>query len=258
MIKQIKSKNTTIPTLTTFEKEFGLQVNDDGQIIVSSLTIAEKYGKEHKNVIAKVKEFIELIPELNGLNFKLVDYMDAKGEKRPMYVMDRQGFSMLVNKFTGKEATLFTYKYTKAFEEMAEELEHLKQQKKEIEEKLHKDKELSLDDYNDIRFSIGRTIKTFELCEVTEVKTLVHDFIDYVEALDTGKRVTRCKSAVKGLDRLHDKLASESVANIGDCYNLLRFQDNIKTVSHMAENRHRGQKIAHRNKKIKTLENQIA
>ncbi|MBU3216676.1 Rha family transcriptional regulator [Clostridium estertheticum] len=47
----------------------------------------------------------------------MAKYLDEQGKERPMYIMDRQGFAMLVNKFTGDEATIFTYKYTKAFEE---------------------------------------------------------------------------------------------------------------------------------------------
>lgn len=107
---------------------------------------------------------------------------------------------------------------------------------------------------NKIRFSEKRTINTFADCSIENVKQLVEELITYAETLDTKTRVVRCNSAVKGLTRLHDKLAKESVTNIGDCYNLLKLQDSIKTIAHMAENRHRGQKIAHRNKKIKELE----
>lgn len=75
----------------------------------------------------KIRSFIDLIPEINGLNFKLVNYEDNKGEKRPMYIIDRQGFSMLVNKFTGDEATIFTYKYTQAFECLIELVKQLQE-----------------------------------------------------------------------------------------------------------------------------------
>lgn len=95
--------------------------------IVLQLTNAEIYGKQHKHVMEKIRSFIDLIPEINGLNFKLVNYEDNKGEKRPMYIIDRQGFSMLVNKFTGDEATIFTYKYTQAFECLIELVKQLQE-----------------------------------------------------------------------------------------------------------------------------------
>ena len=85
-------------------EEFGLTYSE-GKVTTTSLKVAEIYGKEHKDVLKKIRSFIELIPELNGLNFKLVDYVDAKGESRPMYSMDRQGFSMLGNKFRRSRLT---------------------------------------------------------------------------------------------------------------------------------------------------------
>ena len=88
-------------------KEFGLTC-EDWIVTSTSLKVAEIYGKQHKHVMEKIRSFIDLIPEINGSNFRLVDYEDNKGEKRPMYIIDRQGFSMLVNKFTGDEATIFT------------------------------------------------------------------------------------------------------------------------------------------------------
>lgn len=244
-------------TLTKFEEEFGLTVNEEGQIIVSSRIVAEKYGKEHKNVLAKIDGFIKTIPELGVLSFKLTPFIAENGETYREYLMDRQGFSILVNKFNGEEALKFTVKYTKAFEEMAEEIEHIREQKAEIENKLHTGNKLSLEDYNKIRFSEKRTIKTFEFCVIEEVKQLVEDFVEYADALDTKKRVIRCNSVIKGLQKLHDRLAKENVGNIGDCYNLLRLEDNIKTIAHITENRTRGQKIAHRNKRIRELESKI-
>ena len=117
--------------INEINKEFGL-VEENGIVTTTSLKVAEIYGKEHKNVIAKIKNYIELIPELAELNFKPSEYTDCTGRKLIMYQMDRQGFSMLVNKFTGDEATIFTYKYTKAFERMIELIELLSQENIEI------------------------------------------------------------------------------------------------------------------------------
>lgn len=107
--------------------DLGLFIKSD-KILVSSRKVAEVYGKEHKNVLSKIRGFVKVIPELDGLNFKLVEYEDEKGELRPEYLMDRQGFSILVNKFTGDKALKFTYKYTLAFEQMTKELEKLQTQ----------------------------------------------------------------------------------------------------------------------------------
>lgn len=105
--------------------ELGLIVQND-KILVSSRKVAEVYGKRHADVMRDIRNIIKLVPETNECNFALVDYIDKKGEKRPEYLMDRQGFAMLVTGFTGKKAKRFTYKYTQAFEAMAKELERVK------------------------------------------------------------------------------------------------------------------------------------
>ena len=126
-MKRLEIKNE----INEINNEFGL-VEENGIVTTTSLKVAEIYGKEHKNVIAKIKSYIELIPELAELNFKPSKYIDCTGRKLIMYQMDRQGFSMLVNKYTGDEATLFTYKYTKAFERMIELVELLSQENEDL------------------------------------------------------------------------------------------------------------------------------
>lgn len=107
------------------KNDLGLIVKN-GNIVVSSRDVAFNYGKRHADVMRDIRNISEMVPETNERNFALVDYSDAKGEERPMYLMDRQGFAMLVTGFTGKKAKEFTYKYTLAFEEMAKEIEQPK------------------------------------------------------------------------------------------------------------------------------------
>ncbi len=99
------------------ENELGLIIKDQ-KVVVSSRSVAENYRKRHADVIRRVENFISDVPESNERNFALVKYTDKKGEKRPEYLMDRQGFTCIVVGFTGKKAREFTYQYTKAFEEM--------------------------------------------------------------------------------------------------------------------------------------------
>ncbi|EBB5665111.1 transcriptional regulator, partial [Salmonella enterica subsp. enterica] len=55
---------------------------ENGRAVTTSVAVAEYFRKLHKNVIQKI-ETLECSPEFNRLNFKPVDYTDAKGEKRP-------------------------------------------------------------------------------------------------------------------------------------------------------------------------------
>jgi len=168
--------------LMEFEKEFGLTVNEEGKVVTSSLKVAEYYRKEHKDVLKKIRGFIQLIPEIvNEGNFSPVEYLDAKGEKRPMFMMNRQGFSLLVNKFTGDEATLFTYKYTKAFEDMMEELEHRREQSLNTVKALNeKDEKLQRKKLLDSYFGKRKTVKTFKFCEYEEFTNLLSLFEEYI------------------------------------------------------------------------------
>lgn len=85
--------------------------------MTDSLKVAEYFGKQHKNVLRAVKE-LDCSPEFNQLNFKLVKYVDEKGEKRPMYLMTQDGFTLLVMGFTGKKAMQFKEAYIKKFNQM--------------------------------------------------------------------------------------------------------------------------------------------
>ena len=111
--------------------EFGLTC-ENGIVTTTSLKVAEIYGKDHGDVLKKIRKFIELIPELGQGNFSESSYINEQNKGQPMFNMDRQGFSMLVNKFTGDEATIFTYKYTLAFERLVELVDMLSEENEEL------------------------------------------------------------------------------------------------------------------------------
>lgn len=69
---------------------------------MSSREIAELTGKEHFHVMRDIKALIEQ-EAINQSSFGLVEYKDAKGEKRPMYLLDFDATMTLV---TGYDAVL--------------------------------------------------------------------------------------------------------------------------------------------------------
>lgn len=89
----------------------------DGQILVSSVDVAENFLKRHKNVVRAI-ENLKCGEEFNRLNFEPVEYKDEKGEMRPAYTMTRDGFTLLVMGFTGYRAMEWKVKYIKAFNAM--------------------------------------------------------------------------------------------------------------------------------------------
>lgn len=91
----------------------------DGMIArANSLDVAAFFGKDHKNVLRDIRKLIGRRPELNRLKFALVERPDAKGELRPTYDMDRDGFTLLAMGFTGEEALDFKLRYIERFNQM--------------------------------------------------------------------------------------------------------------------------------------------
>lgn len=94
-------------------KRFG----KEEKVIVSSLDVAETFGKAHKDVLRSIRE-MGCSPEFNERNFAPVEYTDAKGEKRPAYAMTRDGFTMLVMGYTGDAAMRFKEAYIRQFNQI--------------------------------------------------------------------------------------------------------------------------------------------
>lgn len=95
-----------------------VQLNNN-EAVCSSLEIAENFGKRHSHVLEKIEKIITDEPTENSARcFTRSDYKDAKGETRPMFLMNRDGFSFLVMGFTGKKADAWKWKYIEAFNEM--------------------------------------------------------------------------------------------------------------------------------------------
>lgn len=66
---------------------------------MSSIEIAELTGKEHKNVMAAIRSMEPAWEKINGLKFKLVEYTDRKGEKRPCYELTKLECLYIATKF---------------------------------------------------------------------------------------------------------------------------------------------------------------
>lgn len=94
---------------------------ENGRAVTTSVAIAEFFGKRHDNVLRAIAN-IECSEKFNALNFEDVTYTDAKGEKRPMYQITKNGFVFLVMGFTGKKAAAFKEAYIAEFDRMEAEL----------------------------------------------------------------------------------------------------------------------------------------
>lgn len=116
------------------EKEL-LQVKENG-IYTTSRIVAEKFGKEHSKVIRSIES---LMPQIDRANFGSIsnteylaniaekkptgslvffypkEYEDTYGRSQKEYYISRDGFTLLVMGFTGKEALEWKLKFITAF-----------------------------------------------------------------------------------------------------------------------------------------------
>lgn len=96
----------------------------NGEPVASSRDVAKRFGKRHDHVIRDIEELIKGFPK-NGdtpMFFKTEYTHPQNHQKYPMYLMNRDGFSMLAMGFTGKEAVQWKLKYIEAFNQMEKQL----------------------------------------------------------------------------------------------------------------------------------------
>lgn len=89
------------------------------QALTSSLLVAGKFEKEHKHVLDAVRKLI-MTAENSAVHemFCETTYYNEQNKKQPMFVMNRDGFTLLAMGFTGEKALKFKIEYIAAFNEM--------------------------------------------------------------------------------------------------------------------------------------------
>lgn len=99
--------------------------NDEA--LTDSLVVAESFNRRHDDVIKSIEKLIDRNNELPEdirkssvikNQFVPSSYKDAQGRKQKKYLMNRDGFSLLVMGFNGKKAHEWKLKYISAFNSM--------------------------------------------------------------------------------------------------------------------------------------------
>lgn len=92
----------------------------NGEPVASSRDVAKRFGKEHKHVLAAIRQL--LVAENSATKLFHETEFEYRGQKFPEYLMNRDGFSLLAMGFTGKEAVQWKLKYIEAFNQMEKQL----------------------------------------------------------------------------------------------------------------------------------------
>lgn len=109
--------------------------SSDNQALTTSAIVAEKFGKEHKHVLEAIRKILKTSAEKSldvgnqqlAKMFALTEVeqpMPVGGgvKKLPIYVMNRDGFTLLAMGFTGAKALAFKLEYMNAFNAMEQQI----------------------------------------------------------------------------------------------------------------------------------------
>lgn len=87
--------------------------------VVSSLDIAETFEKEHRRVLQDIRE-LQCSDEFRQHNFVQSEYVNSQNRKQPMFLVTRDGFTILAMGYTGEKAMKFKEAYINQFNAMEE------------------------------------------------------------------------------------------------------------------------------------------
>ena len=93
---------------------------NNNPVVVSSRQVADDFGKQHKDVLESIRGI--LAAENSATKFFYESTFTNRGKQYPEYLMNRDGFSLLVMGFTGEKALEWKVKYINAFNAMEQKL----------------------------------------------------------------------------------------------------------------------------------------
>lgn len=95
------------------------KINKEEVTVVSSLDVAQTFEKDHKHVLEDIRKIESTIStaEFSALFYKS-KYKASNGKTNPMFLMNRDGFTLLVMSYNGEKAMKFKLAYIKQFNEM--------------------------------------------------------------------------------------------------------------------------------------------
>lgn len=173
----------------------------DGQPRVSSLDIAEKFGKRHDKVLEAIRRVVTDLPISFRLpNFGESSYTNDQGKEQPCYHLTRDGFSLLAMGFTGKKALAWKVKYIEAFNAMEAEL--LKKAKPAPRQRrprkaLPAPEQLALPTPAKDKFEAYlEEVEAFRVRTQQERERLFHTALDLVDVYKTGGALSRALFSV--------------------------------------------------------------
>lgn len=117
-----------------------LVFENNGEVVTDSLTIAEMFGKEHKNVKRDILETISKLASLrhsaevdelginfNTLKFEPIQYRDNRNRMQEKYILNFDAFMLITMSYTTQKAMLVKVKYINEFNRMKNYIQNQQQ-----------------------------------------------------------------------------------------------------------------------------------
>lgn len=97
-----------------------------GTPVTDSVKVARVFEKQHKNVMKSIRNILGSAQNLANQNwFYETTYTDAQGKRQPMFLMNRDGFSLLTMSLTGEKAMAFKVAFIEQFNRMEQAIKEL-------------------------------------------------------------------------------------------------------------------------------------
>lgn len=104
-----------------------LVFQNKNQVVTSSRNVARDFNRKHKDVLDAVDRIIEGVAENSADLFYSTTYTHEQNKQQYReYLMNRDGFTLLVMGFTGRKAMQFKINYMNAFNEMEKRIQEPK------------------------------------------------------------------------------------------------------------------------------------
>ncbi|WP_053983392.1 Rha family transcriptional regulator [Niameybacter massiliensis] len=121
---EFQNKSQVSSTITvSVDENLHLQT-ENGQVVVSSRVVSDRFGKLHKHVLDSIENILESGVAENWADLFVESQYQHEQNKQYYreYLLTRDGFTLLAMGFTGKEALQWKLKYIEAFNRMEQQL----------------------------------------------------------------------------------------------------------------------------------------
>lgn len=98
-------------------KRYGLTTNEGTKLTMSSVEIAKRTGKRHRDVMRSIRTMESAWLKITGRKFALSEYKDKTGRRLPMYILDHYECMYIATKFNDEARAKLVLRWAELEEE---------------------------------------------------------------------------------------------------------------------------------------------